>query len=211
MLKRILLAGWVLALLGAFLVVMFPNAGWNHTASEVLWAFSIALVVATLGFCALIAIRLVSRLVRPLPPLHAETPRTATYSSRPWRRKVGLGLQAILAIAAFLVVLLIFVEYEIKSSQVYQRSCAEARSSAEVIEIVGQPISVGWFASGEITQSSNGTGQARLTIPLSGPKGKGVIKVEAGRVAGRWRFSILRFISPGGAPKVDLLGDGRRD
>jgi hypothetical protein len=211
MLKRILLAGWGLALLGAFLVVMFPNTGWNHTASEVLWTFSIALVVATFGFCALIAIRLVSRLVRPILPSHVETPRTATYSRRPWGRRLVLGLQAILAMAAFLVALLIFVEYEIKSSQVYQRSVAEARASAEVIEIVGQPISVGWFASGEITQSSNGTGQARLAIPLSGPKGKGVLRGEAVRVAGRWRFSILRFISPGGASTVDLLGDGRRD
>jgi hypothetical protein len=211
MLKRILLAGWVLALLGAFLVVMFPNAGWNHTASQVLWTFSIALVVATFGFCALIAIRLVSRLLRPLRPSHAETPRPATYSGRPWRRKLVLGLLAILAMAVFLVSLLVFIEYEIKSSQVYQRSVAEARTSSEVIEIIGQPINVGWFSSGEITQSSNGTGQARLTIPLSGSKGNGVLKVEAGRVAGRWRFSILQFISSGRAPTVDLLSGGRRD
>jgi hypothetical protein len=120
-------------------------------------------------------------------------------------------LLSVLAIAAFLVSLLAFIEYDIKASQVYQRSVAEARASSEVIGSLGQPITVGWFSSGEITQSTNGTGWARLTIPLSGPKGKGILKVEAGRLAGRWRLSTLQFISPGQAPTVDLLGDRHRD
>lgn len=206
MLKRILLAGWALLFLGGVLVVMFPNAGWNRTASQVLWAFSIALFVATLGFCALIAIRLVSRLVRPKPTLHAsKTQQPATYSGGPWRSRLVLGLVSLLAIAAFLVSLLTFIEHEIKSSEVYERSVAEARASWEVIGSLGQPINVGWFSSGEITQASNGTGRARLTIPLSGPKGKGKLKVEAARLAGRWRFSVLQFIPPGQAPTVDLL------
>jgi hypothetical protein len=211
MLKRILLAGWALLFLGGFLVVMFPNAGWNHYASEVLWAFSVALVVVTIGFWVVIAIRLLYRLVRPRPPAHAsKAQQSATYPGRPRRRKMVVGLLSLLAVAVFLVSLLAFIEYRIKSSQVYQVSVSEARASSEVIGSLGQPVNVGWFTSGEITQASNGTGRAKLTIPLSGPKGRGMIKVEAGRLAGRWRFSTIQFISAGQGLTVDLLGGNRR-
>jgi len=189
-------------------VVVFPNTAWNHTASLILWMSSIALVFATFIFCSLIAIRLASKLLKTLLRRHADkTKQSGTYRGRTWRRTLVFWL---FSVVVFLVLLVAFVEYEIRSSQVYQASVAEARVSAEVKEILGQPIDGGWFNSGEISQSSNGTGHASLTIPLSGPKGKGVLKVEAGRQSGRWRFSMLQF-STGNAPGVDLLRDQHRN
>jgi hypothetical protein len=62
---------------------------------------------------------------------------------------------------------------------------------------------VGWFTMGSI--SVNGaSGAASLSIPLSGPKGSGVIYVEAKKKGGTWRYETLEF-APNDGERVPLL------
>jgi Cytochrome oxidase complex assembly protein 1 len=209
-LQRVVLVGWVLLFAGAFLVVEFPNAPWNHAASWMLWILSIGLFFLTVGFCLLVAIRLVSRLVKPrvrLPLAEPQLPTTASVDH--WSRRLVLGFVITIAISAFLAFLLVFIEHEIKSSTVYQMSVTTARASPEILATLGSPIDVSWFVSGEVSQSTNGGGKATLTIPLKGPRGRGKLWVQAGRQAGTWRFSILQFRPDGHNSAVDLLGEHR--
>jgi hypothetical protein len=212
MFKRILIGGWALLLLNAVLVVMFPNAAWNSAASWTLWVFSIALFVSTFAFCVVVTIRLASRLVRRVTRSQVgEIPRVAASSEKQQPRRLVLNLMAVLGIGAFVAGLLVFIEHGIKTSPVYQASAAKARTSSEVTKIIGQPVHEGWFCSGLLTQSSNGSGHARLKIPLSGPNGKGTLEVEAARLGGNWRFSTLQFSTAGHAPTVELCCDERRN
>jgi hypothetical protein len=212
MFKRILIGGWTLLLINAFLVVMFPNAVWNRAASWTLWVFSVALFVSTFAFCVVVTIRLVSRVMRRYTRSRVcEIPRVEASSDKQQPRRLALILMVVLGIGVFVAGLLVFIEHGIKTSSVYQTSVAKARISSEVIKILGQPVHEGWFCSGELTQSSNGSGHARLNIPLSGPNGKGTLEVEASRLGGNWRFSTLQFSAAGHAPTVELCWNERRN
>jgi hypothetical protein len=102
---------------------------------------------------------------------------------------------------------MVFIERQLKASSVYQLSVASAQLSPGVAEIVGRPVSAGWFITGEISESSNGGGHATLAIPLKGPKGQGTLRVQGQRQARSWRISGLQFTSTGYDSAVDLLGE----
>lgn len=208
MFGRILIIGWVLLLFGVSLVLLFPNATWGRAATWSLWAISIALALSTLGFFVLLAIRLGFRLSkRPLRlPVDEAHPLKTNFESS-WLRTLGLCVLVLLGAAAFVASLLVFIEGKVKSSPVYQTSAAQAHISPAVLKILGQPITEGWFVSGQVTEFSDGGGRATLAIPLAGPKGKGTLRVEARRQAGNWRFSILRFVTAGRSSTVDLLSE----
>jgi len=211
LLKRTLPVGWVLLFLDGFLVVEFPNASWNHSASLALWWLSIIVLLATLGFCVLVAVRLVSRLVKGLEaqPAGREQPPTAQSRGK-WSHMLAVGSVAILAIAVFVGTFLVVIEHQIKSSPVYHVSVAQAQESPKVVEALGQPVAAGWLVLGQLTESTNGVGHAELTIPLVGPKGRSKLLVEASRQAGVWRLSTLRFVSAGYNPATDILAEGSK-
>jgi hypothetical protein len=190
-LKRILLIGWALLLFLGFLIVEFPNAAWNHAASWIVWVLSIGLVFSTIGFCLLVAIRLISRLTKPRGPLPIAVPQPAN-----WSRLLLLGFMVVVALSVFLAFLLVSIEHEFKAT-LYETSVATARASPELLGMLGTPINVSWFVSGQISQSTNGGGKATLTIPLRGPRGLGRLWVQAQRQAGAWRFSTLQFLPDG--------------
>jgi amino acid transporter len=208
MLKRILLFGLVLLTIGVILIVEFPNAEWNRALSEVVWVLSIAVFIVMLVFVAMTTARLIARipgtsekLPTAIEPCAAEpAPKTR------WRRRLLLGLGALIAIAAFVAVLLAFIEQKIQGSDVYQISLTKAKQSADVARIVGLPVRPGWFVAGEITESTDGGGRATLGIPLDGPRGRGTLHVQAQRRGGNWRLYVLRFVSEDKNSLVDLLG-----
>lgn len=205
MFKWILLAGWALLLIGAFLIIEFPNAAWNQFASVVVWIFSIGLIIATGVSVVVAAIRLISRLIRPSaqqPAKEVQAPFTKPGRLRP--RWLAIALITTAGVAAFVSVLLVVIEREIKSSPVCQASIERAQESPEVSAAIGRPVRVGWFVSGQLTESTNGGGHATLTIPLNGPRGNGVLRVEAQRQSGSWQFLTLEFAAAAGNSKINL-------
>lgn len=203
MLKRVIIGGWVLLALGAFLVVMLPN---NQDLARIFLVFSISLFVLTFAFLALGVIRVLSRVLKSSPRVTAPESSGPIYASHAERRRLVLGvLSALAGFALFISLLLTFIEYKIRSSPVYQTSMARACNSSCVIEAVGQPVRAGWFNTGTITLNSDGRGRAELRIPITGPKGRGILRVDAMRVSGKWRFRTLQFIAAGKNSAVDLL------
>lgn len=201
--KRALLLSWTLLVVGGFFVVEFPNSAWNHLVSQSLWIFSIIVFFATLAVVVLGAIRLV---VRVTALRNAQTP--AEVPDRPRRTlTVRHVATVIILLTAFVASLLAFIEREIKSSSVYQAAVNRAQSSGEVVRILGDPLHTGWFVTGELHQSSDGSGQARLNIPMTGPRGGGSLMVRARRREGNWRFELLQFNREGSTAPVNLLAD----
>jgi hypothetical protein len=208
MLKRILLFGLALVIIGGILIVEFPNAEWNRALTEIVWALSIAVFIVMLAFVVMTTARLITKILGPSKKLPTTLEhRAAELAPKTrWRRRLLLGLGAIIAIAAFVAALLAFIEHEIRSSDVYQMSLTRAQRSTDVAGIVGLPVNPGWFVTGEITESTNGGGRATLAIPLSGPRGGGTLHVQAQRQGGNWRLYALQFVSEDRNSSVDLLG-----
>lgn len=194
--------------LDGLLVVEFPNAVWNPAAGWILLAFVPALVAATLGYCVLIAIRLISRRLGRSTRLPVAQPTLPITNRRvPWQHSLILGLIGVLAASGFAASLMMSIEQEFKSSAVYRMSVATARASPEVLAKLGSPIDESWFVPGQLSQSTNGGGSAEMTIRLKGPRGRGRLWVQAQRQAGTWRFSALQFLQDGHSPTIDLLND----
>ena len=124
--------------------------------------------------------------------------------SRNWKWFVPVGcLSLILLFGAFIAVVLGAASGMMKSSDAYKEGLARAQASAAVTEALGTPIAPGWFTSGSVSVTG-GSGEAHLEIPVSGPKSKGTIYVEATKSAGEWSYSKLEVVTASGE-RIDLL------
>jgi hypothetical protein len=91
-----------------------------------------------------------------------------------------------------------------KSSDVYKDALARAKTHPAVIEALGSPVTEGLLLSGN-TNVNGASGEANLSIPVSGPKGKGTIYVAATKSLGRWNYSGLVLEIAGTHQRIDLL------
>ena len=122
---------------------------------------------------------------------------------------ISCGLLTAVAICIFLVVggaagIVATVFGSIKSSDVYQDALAEATADPEVVNTLGEPVEAGLIPSGSISVE-NASGEASLSIPISGPKGKGTLYVEATKSAGTWTYTVLEVAVVGQPGRIDLL------
>lgn len=134
-----------------------------------------------------------------------ETPAQAQpapgWWSRNWKWFVPTGccLTPLVLGGAFVAFLVLVVFGALKQSDAYKNAVARAKADSHVTAALGTPISEGWYLSGK-TNVNGGSGDADLTIPISGPKGKGTIYAVATRSAGEWTYSKLIV-------KIDATGE----
>ena len=93
-----------------------------------------------------------------------------------------------------------------KSSDAYKMALAKAKADPRVVSALGSPITDGLFVSGK-TNVSGTSGQADMTVPISGPKGKGTIYFVASKFAGKWTFSKLMVEVADTGQRIDLIED----
>jgi hypothetical protein len=72
-----------------------------------------------------------------------------------------------------------------------------------VVAALGSPIDEGWYLSGT-TNVNGASGDADLSIPISGPKGKGTIYAVATKSAGEWTYSKLMVKIESTGATIDL-------
>ena len=94
----------------------------------------------------------------------------------------------------------------IRRSDVYKQVVARAEMHPVLREQLGEPIRPGWLVFGEY-RVRGGAGIAKLSIPISGPRGKATIHVVATRGLGIWWYSTLTAEVDGRAMPIALLSD----
>ena len=125
--------------------------------------------------------------------------------SRNWKWFVPTGcLTMLLACAGFVTLIFSIVLGSLKSSDVYNESLAKARTNAQVTAALGTPVEPGFWVSGNISVE-NSSGNADLSIPISGPNGSGTIYVTATKSAGRWNYSTMICEISSSGNRVNLL------
>jgi hypothetical protein len=68
---------------------------------------------------------------------------------------------------------------------------------------MGSPLVEGWFVTGDFGEHGP-SGHAHLSIPISGPRGKGTIYVVGSKSTGEWQFSTLLVQPDGTRERIDL-------
>lgn len=91
----------------------------------------------------------------------------------------------------------------LKQTDVYKMAVARTKSDSRVIAALGSPIEEGWYLSGH-TNVNGGSGDADISIPISGPKGKGTIYAVATKSGGEWTYSKLTVKIDGTGETIDL-------
>jgi Cytochrome oxidase complex assembly protein 1 len=81
-----------------------------------------------------------------------------------------------------------------------------AQTSDLFREIVGQPVQTGVFVRGTMDPFSS-SGNAHLTIPISGDRGVGVLREWAQQESGKWRLCWLVYRPDNGQPQVTIVSD----
>jgi len=81
-----------------------------------------------------------------------------------------------------------------------------AETSDAFRNAVGQPVQTGVFVRGRMDLFSR-TGNAHLTIPISGQKGRGVLREWAQQDSGKWRLCGLVYRPDDGESPVTIVSD----
>jgi hypothetical protein len=105
--------------------------------------------------------------------------------------------------AVFIGLIVSLVFGVMKSSDVYKGAVGAAQGNAEVVQALGSPLKEGLFVSGNINVSGS-SGQADLSIPVSGPKGKAVIYAVATKSEGKWTYSTLEVEIGSSGQRINL-------
>ncbi len=138
----------------------------------------------------------------PSVPVPAQRPGWFT---RNWKWFIPCGCATILVLfVAFICAIVGIVMVSMKSSDVYSMALQKAQSNEQVVQRLGAPIDAGWWASGNINVQP-GSGNADMRFPISGPKGKATLYVEATKALGQWNFSNLVVAVEGRTERLDLI------
>jgi len=128
-----------------------------------------------------------------------------TWWDRNWKWFVPtLCLLLLLLFFGFIGLIFYGVFSVMKSSDAYQMAVHEAKSNPEVVAGIGEPITEGFFTSGNINTTGS-SGVADLAIPISGPKGDATIYLSATKSLGKWTFKDLVVEIENTQDRIDLL------
>jgi len=90
-------------------------------------------------------------------------------------------------------------------ASIAQMALEKARHDPRVVKLLGEPIRAGWLANGTVRQDETGWGEARMEIPIQGPKGRATLRAIAGKGTGPWVFSSLEVVVEGQPKSIDLV------
>ncbi|MCB1037479.1 MAG: hypothetical protein KDD47_26850 [Acidobacteria bacterium] len=138
----------------------------------------------------------------------------ANPNERPWWQSpwtCGIGGCCLGCVALPLLIVTILgggAFFLARSAGVYQEALAMVKEDPRAIELLGEPIETGWQFNGNIQAGDRG-GEAEFSVPISGPKGSGMLEVEAKKVAGEWQYEQIRIVPDDGGVPLDLVGGPR--
>jgi Cytochrome oxidase complex assembly protein 1 len=158
------------------------------------------------------------------PPALPGSPSPATAAVPPaaarkgwWARhwKWAVPLLALLLGALLLASIAVFVlgiARVTKSSEPYRVGLMAAKLDQRVVDALGAPVEDGIMPSGSIS-TSNGSGNANLSVSLQGARGNGTLYIEAERHAGQWHYTTLQVLPDAGEaiPLLDSAESGMDD
>jgi len=118
------------------------------------------------------------------------------------RRWVVLGLVGVVSGVFGIGLVTLHMSYAmLKKTEVMQEAVRKVIANRRVVEILGEPIRVGWSVTGEIEDLPD-RGTARLDFSVLGSKGLAKVALRADKSpTGQWRYLLLE-VKPVGSSSV---------
>lgn len=154
---------------------------------------------------------------QPVPPVPHTPPAPVAPTGPPvvrknwwgrnWKWFVPTGCLTLIVVVGGCIAGVLGLAFSlIKSSDTYKDALAATKASVVVQEALGTPIEAGWLVTGNIHVSGT-SGNADLSIPISGPKDEAVIYAIAVKSAGKWKFTTLKVQVKSTGERLDLLAE----
>lgn len=115
---------------------------------------------------------------------------------------VGLGLLGagiVMGIAIFFLIMGLM-----KNSEIYKQSYTRVVSDPAIIEMLGEPLEVGTFVTGNVSSNTDG-GNADIQYTLTGPKGSANVHVKGVKTGGQWVFESFIVQSDDSSTLINML------
>ncbi|MDH5507240.1 MAG: cytochrome c oxidase assembly factor 1 family protein [Anaerolineae bacterium] len=122
---------------------------------------------------------------------------------RNWRKVKTFVVATIFPVAMGLAITY-FVFWGMRSSSFYTQAVEMAQNDPQVMSALGNPVEPGWWVAGSISTQGL-SGEANLSIPLSGPRGKGTLYADGRRITGVWQYYSLAVVVKSSGEIIDLL------
>ncbi len=106
---------------------------------------------------------------------------------------LGAVITTLLGIACFVGLgggILFFIMSQFRSSPVFTEALKAAQADPRVVAELGTPIEAGWLIMGSLEEQGI-SGDASLSIPISGPRNSGTLYAAARKGNGVWQFYTL--------------------
>lgn len=131
-----------------------------------------------------------------------------SWFNRNWKWVVPTGgcLFLLILIVGFVSSIFFGVTAMLSNSQAHSDAMTRATSNEIVIDRLGQPIESNGMNGGSV-HYKNGHSSADITIPIKGPKGAAVIRVEGSGVDEIWTYKKMEVFFPESDEIVTLLND----
>ena len=134
-------------------------------------------------------------------PLCGHSKALRFYQRDSFRTSLLLGVWLLLGL---ILGLTYYYRSPIRSS-LAQDAVRRARQDERVKAALGEPVTIGLLVKGGITQDETGWSEAKLDIPLTGPKARGILRVAAGQGTGPWVISTLEVWVEQAVEPINLL------
>jgi YD repeat-containing protein len=92
-----------------------------------------------------------------------------------------------------------------KRAEAANDALARMSANSEIIQRLGQPISISPGVLGDIEEDETGWNEAHLSIPIRGPNGEALAHVNGGRTTGPWVFTTFEVDFEKQHEKLDLI------
>lgn len=113
------------------------------------------------------------------------------------------GVVALIAMLALFAVIFSFTVGMLKDVEAYKLARAALERDAEVVSVLGQPLTTG-TPMGNI-HISGPNGRASLEFSVEGPNGQGTAYVEAVKSLGRWEIRRLAMDDEASGRRIDVV------
>lgn len=142
-----------------------------------------------------------------IKPLQGVCPLCGRSSAVPvsQRKSIQFALLLALLILASVIAIAYYARRDTERQQIIQQALQQAQANPDVVRLLGTPITVRGDIGGQVKEDETGWQEARLTVPILGPRAEGVLDLIGGRAKGEWRFTTFEVLIPSARKRVDLV------
>ena len=126
--------------------------------------------------------------------------------SRNWKWAVPTGgcLFIIIAFVVFAGTMMVGLSSLFENSAAHTESLERAAANKEVVAVLGEPIETNGMPQGNVN-NINGLKTAFLNIPIKGPNGEAIVKVEGEGKGDNWTYQVMTVTINESNLVIDLL------